>query len=451
MSEREQQSPEDQAARQAVQAALRLVCVSLPHLAGLAHAARVRLDPRVTTASVFESGRILVNPEWLQGLERADAAFVIAHELLHLALQTHRRGQEADPRLVNIAHDYVINDILTEALQRPVPASGLEWRGARHRSLESVVKELQEYAHAGINIIWKAAGAGESSLPGRGPGPSNPAMAEALRAAGLAGEETPAEPEYEGDILSGEKEREWFPELDPVRQEEASQAVRHAAAKAASLERLQEGMDRLLGGPGTPGSGAGGCVVTSQALRSLYRPPWEMALQRWMEAVAPGPRSYARPSRRGADRQDLVLAGRKREGWRLNIVLDTSGSMGGQFPRILGAIAAFCESVSVAQVRVLQCDVKVSSDEVVTPEELQTVEIAGLGGTRLTPAILRLAEDPEVEAVIVITDGYLGRLGYPRETMPYAVLWAVTDPDSEFDPEYGQVIYLPGPPTDPDL
>ena len=38
------------------------------------------------------------------------------------------------------------------------------------------------------------------------------------------------------------------------------------------------------------------------ALRGLYRPPWELALQRWLEAVAPSERSYARPSRRGAER-----------------------------------------------------------------------------------------------------------------------------------------------------
>ena len=29
-------------------------------------------------------------------------------------------------------------------------------------------------------------------------------------------------------------------------------------------------------------------------LRSYYRPPWEMILQQWLEAVAPGPRTYAR-------------------------------------------------------------------------------------------------------------------------------------------------------------
>jgi predicted metal-dependent peptidase len=201
-------------------------------------------------------------------------------------------------------------------------------------------------------------------------------------------------------------------------------------------------MDRLLRSGHDPGDETGEKVVVSHALRSLYRPPWEMALQRWMEAVAPGPRSYTRPSRRGADRTDVVLAGRTREGWRLHLVLDTSGSMGGTFPPILGAIASFCESVNVAQIRLLQCDVEVTADQTLTAEELYAFEIVGLGGTSLSPAMLRLAEDPEVEATIIITDGYLRRSDYPRAAPPYALLWVLTDPDSDFSPDYGQVIYL---------
>ena len=71
--------------------------------------------------------------------------------------------------------------------------------------------------------------------------------------------------------------------------------------------------------------------------------------------------AYARPSRRGADRTDVVLPGRKREGWTLNIVLDTSGSMADEMPRALGAIADFCEAVGVDQVRLVQCDTAVAA------------------------------------------------------------------------------------------
>ena len=62
----------------------------------------------------------------------------------------------------------------------------------------------------------------------------------------------------------------------------------------------------------------------SRAARPLPRRPGSMALQRWIEVVAPGERTFTRPSRRGAERADVVLPGRKRQSWMLNVVLDTS-------------------------------------------------------------------------------------------------------------------------------
>ena len=122
--------------------------------------------------------------------------------------------------------------------------------------------------------------------------------------------------------------------------------------------------------------GATSQVVT--ALRGLYRTPWEVVLQRWMESVAPGERTFVRPSRRGADRSDIVLPGRRREGWMLNVIVDTSGSMTDEIPRALGAIADFCDAVAVDQVRLLQCDVAVTSDELLSPTELADLHVTGL-------------------------------------------------------------------------
>ncbi len=91
---------------------LRLVTVPLPYLAGLAAAVRVTLDDRVPTMGVFASGRMLVNPEFADRLSDNDLVFVLAHELLHLALRTHERAKGSVPLEFNYAHDYIINDIL---------------------------------------------------------------------------------------------------------------------------------------------------------------------------------------------------------------------------------------------------------------------------------------------------------------------------------------------------
>jgi len=133
----------------------------------------------------------------------------------------------------------------------------------------------------------------------------------------------------------------------------------------------------------------------------------------------------------------VTLAGRKREGWTLHILLDTSGSMSSEFSRVLGAVASFCEGASVSEVRILQCDQEVMRDEFLAPEELSMFTIAGFRGSDMSPGLLRLAEDPEVEVAMVITEGYIE---YPAEPMPYHVLWALTSEHETFSPPYGQIL-----------
>jgi predicted metal-dependent peptidase len=188
------------------------------------------------------------------------------------------------------------------------------------------------------------------------------------------------------------------------------------------------------------GTDAGSNNQLVTALRGLYRTPWEAALQRWLESAAPGPRTFVRPSRRGADRTDVVLPGRRREGWILNVVLDTSGSMTVELPRALGAIADFCSAAAVDQIRLVQCDTAVTSDRFLTPDELARHQITGGGGSDLSPALRYLADDSNVEAVVVLTDG---EITYPPEAMHYNVLWVLPAAASpRFQPPYGAVIAM---------
>ena len=106
----------------------------------------------------------------------------------------------------------------------------------------------------------------------------------------------------------------------------------------------------------------------------------------------------------------------------LNVIIDTSGSMADEIPRALGAIADFCDAVAVDQIRLLQCDVTVTSDELLSPEELAQYQVTGYGGSDLTPAMELLAADPQVRAAAIITDG---DVQFPADPMPYDVLWVL--------------------------
>lgn len=404
----------DRALRERLANGLRLVTVAFPHFAGLARSVRLEIDERVPTMGVFASGRLVVNPAFAGTLNENELVFVLAHELFHLALRTHDRSRGADALRFNFAHDYIINDILRDELGfRQIPAGGLDWPGARTRSAEELMLEMA---------------ADPSKAPRRG---------DVFRPArGSAGQRDSAG--QQGDVLDERLEAELFPGEGQVEREAQAEAVRQAAGKALALGTV---LDAMKG----KGRGADPAASSQQvsALRGLYRPPWEKALQRWLESVAPGERTFSRPSRRDSGRTDVVLPGRKREGWLLNIVLDTSGSMTEVIPRALGAIADCCDSLGVDQVRLVQCDAALTADRFVSPEELAEHAITGGGGSDLSPALQHLAADPRVDAVIVLTDG---EIAYPQETMPYGVLWVLPEhAPASFQPPYGSVITMQAP------
>jgi predicted metal-dependent peptidase len=399
----------DPALLKIVQEGFRRVALTSPYLAGLIEKVQVQFDERVPTMGIFASGRLAVNPDFVRSLQAQELGFVLTHELYHLMLRTHQRGEGTSAADFNCAHDYIINDMLREELQMAIPAGGLDWPGARHLSAEKLLGEMERRGGAPGRGGWRSDSSG--SREGEGP---------------------------PGDVLSDDLERQWYPDTGPTLQAR-SREVEAEAARAISMQALMASMS----GRGTE---AGGQEDSVTALRGLYRPPWELALQQWLDAVSPGERSYARPSRRGADRKDVVLPGRKREGWTLNVVLDTSGSMVEEVPRALGAIADFCQAVGVESIHLIQCDTEVGSDEVLTPAEVSRWRVTGYGGSDLTPAMLRLADDPEVRAAIVLTDG---DIAYPPHPVPYTVLWVLPASKSpqEFTPPYGKVIAMTQPLT----
>lgn len=411
--------PSAEATLARIERGLRMVSVPLPHLAGLAAAVRTSIDDRVPTMGVFASGRMVANREFVAKLKENELIFVLAHELLHLALRTHDRAKGSGRLEFNYAHDYIINDILRAELGfTHVPAGGLDMPGAKEKSAEQIVLEMRKH---GDKVKSKTQVWDGQSVSARG----------ALNPSGQDGRSA----EEAGDVMDDAKERELFPEC---RNGEQAQRKNQMEREAAKSEKLGQAMGSLRG----RGFGGGDTTQTVMAMRGMYRTPWEAALQKWIESAAPGERTYLRPSRREVAGGDIVLAGRKRESWMLNVVLDTSGSMSEDIPVALGAIADFCDKVAVDEIRLMQCDAAVTKDEMLSPEALANYQITGFGGSDLSPALRALSEDARVTAAVVITDG---DIAYPPEEMPFDVLWVVTPGVSRnFNPPYGRVVRMQG-------
>jgi predicted metal-dependent peptidase len=421
---------EDRAAVTAMEAALRRTSMLLPHLVGLGRLIHIVPDYRVSTAGIFASGRLMVNPNWFLKLDPAARIFVAAHELLHLALRTHERSVGSDALTFNIAHDYIINDMLRVELGIEIPGQGLDWPGARSLSAEKIATELRAGRARGEKLPTDA-----WSRPSRG------TLGDALSRAGLDKSilSRVAQPACL-DALEDELERRWFPNHDPITQSRAKERIVAEGDRALALGAWRNRTDAAFAAipPAAGGDTKSAKDALIRALDARFRPAWELALQRWIEDIAPGPRSYGHASRRQGDRTDIVVVGRRREGWILNLVLDTSRSMTSEFASILGLLKAFCVSAGVAAVRILQCDDELQADDLIEIDALDQFRVIGLQGSDLSPAMRQLARDPQIEAALVISDGFIA---YPPEPMPYLILWAIIG-NEPFSPPFGRVLHI---------
>ncbi|HJZ55000.1 MAG TPA: hypothetical protein VKE74_08575, partial [Gemmataceae bacterium] len=241
--------PEEVALANALKA-LKLVSANLPHLAGLCHTIRVKVTRKKPVAAIGSTGLMLVNPKVFSETPLPDLVFVVAHELMHLALDTFGRAGNADPYLVNVAHDYVINDILSVELGRGVPLGGLVRHGARQESLEALVTELARSGSSGNpSGCWSVE---RKKKPPKRKGPKS-AITEQLEKLGLI----PREPDEEedaggedssgGDTLSADEEAELEPELGPKERSAIRERVRREAVRAVSLKELRAELEKHAG------------------------------------------------------------------------------------------------------------------------------------------------------------------------------------------------------------
>lgn len=434
LSEQEAQKQLQQAALDA----LRLVTLCLPHLAGLAASVRLCASTAIRTAGVFASGRVILNPEWFLSMSLKERAYVLAHELLHLALFTHSRSEGHDTRTFNIAHDYIINDMLSDVFCMMPPSNGLTWKGAKNLSLEELAQGIlhnttpARLCNSWHNTTHTISGLGSNGTP-------NNSMLNAMRKAGLApAEQKEKIPSSAGqlDVMSDATEIEMFPKESLSAQALAKKKIVEAACLCNALRDFKENLDACKLRGTTPGRESS----YVEALQTSFSPPWDQCLQRWIDGNAPEQRSYAKPSRRGQF-SDVIRVGRQHSGFILNILLDTSGSMSNDLAYILGLIGSYCESVGCTAVRLLECDTEVTHDAIVHPSELTCYELHGFGGSDLIPAFDYFEQDPTIESAIVITDGYID---FPGTIPSFSVLWLITPGGAtEFSPGYGSVIYCP--------
>jgi predicted metal-dependent peptidase len=373
------------------------------------------VEPRadVRAFRLFPDDRLAVNP--LVVLRTPFPALIarLAHVALHAALGGFVRRGEREARRWNLAHDLAIDPLVRGAglaLGLPPPPDEL----APGSSAEDIFAVLPEGAAPGDD--WC-----DLSDP-------------------LAQDEPTVEPPAGASAPL------------PVSSNVEEQA--HALAwKMRLATAMQE--ERASGGK------TWGDVPAwiDEMIRATIEPPpnWTVVLQRSVSLLTRTERTWLRPSRRmsaiaehAGEWPDLVsMPGRKVVlAGQLVAVVDTSGSIDEPtLARFLGAVASAATAEGLEEVRLMQADSEVTSDEIMTPAELLTEKVAirGRGGTSFVPALGRLIEEArrKVErfSVVYLTD-LEGMLPRTRDAKALDVLWVVTRKPRR-KPPFGTVVQMP--------
>ncbi|SDT60517.1 vWA domain-containing protein [Actinoplanes derwentensis] len=344
---------------------------SYPLLGGLAAGFKVVADGTLAqtwdiaiAAVSAEAGEIYVNP-W-RSLREDEWRFVLAHEMLHVALRHADRAGSRDPYLWNVACDYVINGWLVEM------GVGLLPDGTLHdpELAGSSAEEVYDRIAGDLRRMRKL-----STLRGQGA----------------------------GDMLG--------------------EALPWAGRRSGGVDLDEYCRRSLLTGFAYHQSSGRGLLPSGLVaeIRVLEQPPlpWDVRLARWFDEHVPMTepvRSYARPSRRQAATPDIPRPGRYRPEEAIprstfGVVVDTSGSMNHELMgKALGAIASYATAREVPAARVVFCDAAAYDAGYLPVSDIAgRVRVRGRGGTVLQPGIDLLERAPDFPAggpILVITDGW---------------------------------------------
>jgi predicted metal-dependent peptidase len=297
---------------------------------------------------------------FVDSIEDDDILFVLAHEVMHIALIHGMRLQGRNPALWNIAADYCINPILVDnGFTKPSDkAGGLFDDKYKGMSADQVYDDLVKRC----DEARKKGGSGKPGDSGSGiPGLGN-----------------------HGDLIQPDGAS------DPAHEAKVRRGIQQRVAQAANVARmagkLAGDLERLIGEILDP------------------KVPWSHILRDFMTRVTKDDEQWNRRNRRF---QGVYLPARHSEKMgEIILIGDTSGSIGNdELCKYMAEAGAIAEDVHPERIRILWADTRVAGEQVFEEGMPITPEPKGGGGTDMRVP-LKKAEDYQPECVVLFTDGY---------------------------------------------
>jgi predicted metal-dependent peptidase len=396
------------------------------------------------------------SPKFLEDMSQKEVNFITLHEDFHLLFNHPRRtvtGQY-DHKLSNIAQDMIINHVIWEdiphafveipknkdgknmALFVPKEYEGklifeelYEWLKEEKEKWQKEQKKNSQCKSCngsgkknqgqGQGDGEKEEGQGKGQQPGDGEGQPKDGQGDG----GGGGESCPdcdgtgneggkdstGKPSYgpygknpskDGDSLDTWSKEQIFEDMENGNGEYLDKHVNDDVPEEMRDAMVKDVMERLA----ARGLSAGNVEQTLNKLRKK-RKDYLKEIKRAVSNMIFGTvkqKTIVKPNRR----QISGLKGNRKVKTKINCILDTSGSMGGTFERVLSYVYR-----NDIEINLIEADTEVKwIENIKNKRKLETMVIKGLGGTILQPAIDLVADQFNEYNTVVLTDGYCDSL-----------------------------------------
>ena len=398
------------------------------------------------------------SPKFLEDMSQKEVNFIALHEDFHLLFNHPRRtitGQY-DHKLSNIAQDMIINHVIWEdishsfveipknkdgknmALFIPKEYTGklifeelYEWLKEEKEKFQKKQKEgksknseCQSCEGSGKKDGKQKGESGQGQKDGQGKGQGGQDQGEGQGEScsdcdgtgNEGGKDASGKPSYgpygknpsgkDGDAIDTWSTDQIFQDLENGTGEYLDKHIGDDVPEEMREAMVRDVMDRLA----SRGLSAGNVESTINKLRK-QRKDYLKEIKRSVSNMIFGhikQKTIVKPNRR----QIAGLKGNRKIKTKINVGLDTSGSMGGSgtFERVLSYVYQ-----NDIEINFMESDTQVNwVEKIKSKKQLASIPIKGLGGTCLQPMIDYIVEHHNDCNSVLLTDGYTDHLDFSK-------------------------------------
>lgn len=376
-----------------------------PFFGSLSLRLKIVKDPngQITKDMATDGRAIYYNEEYVDKLPDDELLGMLAHLVMHPAMQHHTRRGNRDPKKWNKACDYAINGPLTEAgfkLPLNLPLD------PRHtgKSAESI-----------YTVIEEEEGGGGGNGNGEGDGQSPPGGGGQGQGDGDDNADGNGQGDAPGSVMDAPDQAQDHADWQ--------MAVKQAAQAAQMMGNLPAELARLA----------------AEANRPRY--DWRSLLMRFAQDQCKSDYSWKMPNRRYMAQGLFLPEINDHQMGDMIIAIDSSGSIDDLIlGKFVGAIEGVADQVKPRRIRVITCDARIHAIQDFNRDEpIEGIALKGGGGTDFCPVFDYVDEtsgEDKPACVLYLTDGY-GR--FPDQPSEVPTLWVMT---SEVQAPWGETVRL---------